>query len=101
MKYNKQNRRHRTGIMSDMEKRLEKVEEQCNKIPEIQQSLQKIEYELIGSKFGNRPSFRSRLESLEDDVEEVQESQSRTIKASTGGAGFITIIINAIKEFFI
>lgn len=91
----------------DFEKRLERVELQCDKIPEIQQSLSRIEYELIGDGFGNRVSYKSRLEKVEEGqvqingkVNKIEERQKNMFRASTGGAGIITIIINFLKELF-
>jgi len=87
--------------------RLQRVEDQVEKIPEIQESLKRIEQELIGDPFGSRSTFKSRLQKLEEEhpdivdrLEDVEDDLSRSLKMSTGGAGIVTILLNALKAFF-
>lgn len=91
----------------DVRTRLQRVEDQVAKIPEIQQSLKRIESELIGDPFGSRSTFKSRLQELEEEhpeikkrLDEVEDLQSQSLKVNAGGAGVVTILLNGLKAFF-
>lgn len=96
------------------DQRLQYLEQQAGHIHAIKKSVDRIELELIGDPYGSVPTFKSRLERLEkvhpeladqlDELnkksEQLEERQTKVAQISAGGAGVVTLIINAIKSLF-